>query len=176
MPSGPGHNNRHRRQIPRLQFLVGCTLYMLHNACAWLYVRGCLPPPRARPPLPLPLPSWAGASVEDNHVTHVEVHQKPWLPSSPLWLVIASEADTMCDGAVLTPCISVRQDLAWLSVCCNCICLWCWGGRTHWPTHLQHHANQVPRSCSCIHSSAKPVLLPAKIGSRTWLRCCFLNP
>ncbi|CAM9270472.1 unnamed protein product, partial [Ectocarpus sp. 13 AM-2016] len=27
-------------RIPRLQFFLGCALYVLHNACAWLYVRG----------------------------------------------------------------------------------------------------------------------------------------
>eukprot|EP00903_Cladosiphon_okamuranus_P014717 g13637.t1 len=60
-------------RIPRVQFFLGCTLYVLHNACAWLYVRGCLPPPRSRSPLPLTLSPWAGASMGDNHVTHVEI-------------------------------------------------------------------------------------------------------
>lgn len=69
---GINTNGANHTQIPRVHFFLGCVLYVLHNACAWLYVRGCLPSPRSRPPLP---PSWSGASVEDrdNHVMHVEV-------------------------------------------------------------------------------------------------------
>ncbi|CAM9990392.1 unnamed protein product, partial [Ectocarpus sp. 8 AP-2014] len=58
-------------RIPRLQFFLGCALYVLHNACAWLYVRGCLPPAQWRLQQQ---PSWGGLGAEGgNHVMHVEI-------------------------------------------------------------------------------------------------------
>ncbi|CAB1117302.1 unnamed protein product [Ectocarpus sp. CCAP 1310/34] len=60
-------------QIPRLQFFLGCTLYVLHNACAWLYVRGCLPPAQWTLQQQQQ-PSWGGLGAEGgNHVMHVEI-------------------------------------------------------------------------------------------------------
>ncbi|CAM9179423.1 unnamed protein product [Ectocarpus sp. 4 AP-2014] len=60
-------------QISRLQFFVGFALYVLHNACAWLYVRGCLPPAQWRPQQQQQ-PSWGGLGAEvGNHVMHVEI-------------------------------------------------------------------------------------------------------
>ncbi|CAM9147479.1 unnamed protein product, partial [Scytosiphon promiscuus] len=55
-------------RISRLQFFAGCALYFLHNACAWLYVRGCLPPPRSRAPA-----SWGGRSEEGFYDLRVEI-------------------------------------------------------------------------------------------------------